>query len=197
MNYLFFDIETTGLARSSAILQFSGILCDENLDIIKVINTYYYAPFPVPSSAAAIHGLTMQKLEFLAECDFEEGADEIYDLLTQPNLTLVGHNIKSYDLQVLKYNLEAVGYDINPDDLIVYDTLIEARQRYSGKHNLESALNKFLAENGNTLEDIKALFLNVPELIEKCPQTETKLHSALFDSFCVYCLYTFLTNGNS
>ncbi len=40
MQYIVFDTETTGLSASDEVVQFAGLLLNEKLDLVKIINFY-------------------------------------------------------------------------------------------------------------------------------------------------------------
>lgn len=188
MDYLFFDIETTGLSRNSDILEFAAILCDSNLDIKRVYNEYFLYDGEIPSSAIAIHGLTTQKLEFLATRDFMSAARDIYNLVSSENAYLCGHNVVNYDLPVLKSNLNRCGYYFDAEKDRCKDTLCLAKHKLSGSHKLEEALKTALRTTTATMDDILNTFDS--EIFRKhSPDVDARYHCALFDSFVSYCLY--------
>lgn len=190
MNYLYFDVETTGLQRSSDILEFGGVLCDENFEVIKLINEYFYYSDPIPYSAVSVHGLTNQKLEFLAQRDFLTAAPEIYDLVSNKNICLCGHNIVSYDIPVLKSNLNRSGISWDTDSIKTIDTLQLSKSLYSGSHKLEQVLQYCLHRSGCTQGDIdtafKAELKKFPDLIV---DNDATYHSALYDAFICWCIH--------
>lgn len=188
MNYLFFDLETTGLSRNSDILEFAAILCDSNLDIVKVYNEYFLYDDEIPSSAIAVHGLTTQKLEFLAHRDFMCAADEIYSIVSAKNTYLCGHNVANYDLPVLRSNLNRCGYSLAANKEQCVDTLSLAKQKLTGSHKLEEALKTALKSTPVSMQDILNTFDS--DIFRKhSPDTDARYHCALFDSFASYCLY--------
>lgn len=188
MNYLFFDVETTGLSRSADILEFAAVLCDHHLDIKKVYNEYFLYDGEIPSSAIAIHGLTTQKLEFLAHRDFMSAASDIYDLVSAEDTYLCGHNVINYDLPVTKSSLNRCGYSLAADKEQCIDTLKLAKQKLPGSHKLEEALKTALKSTSVTMQEILDTFDS--EIFRKhSPDADMRYHCALFDSFASYCLY--------
>ena len=186
---VFFDIETTGLSKSSDILEFAAIICSEDLQITKIVNNYYLYDIEVPSGASQVNGLTRQKLEFLADTDFITDAKNIFTLLADPSATIVGHNILSYDLPVVYNNLHRAGLELSVPESRCIDTLLLSRQHYSGKHDLQSSLYKVLAEHSISLEYVKSVFANAEVFKPYIKDTKMTFHSGLFDAFITYILF--------
>ena len=190
LNYLYFDLETTGFQHSSDILEFGGLLCNEDFEVIRLINEYFYYSDPIPYGAVSVHGLTNQKLEFLAQRDFLTAAPEIFELVSDENVCLCGHNIIKYDIPVLKNNLNRSGISWNTDNLKVIDTLLLSRQMYSGSHKLEQVLQYCLHKSGCTQEAIDATFKNeLAKFPDVVVDEDKKYHSALYDSFICWCIH--------
>lgn len=187
--YIFFDVETTGLSKHSEILELAAICANDNLEITNVYHKYYYTEDEVPSGAAKVHGLTRQRLEFLANTDFITDAENIYDLFDSPDVVLVGHNVKAYDLPVLKNALNRCGYDLvlSEDDCI--DTLLKAKADYKGKHDLESAVTHYLNRVNKTKAYMDSLFSSCKSIQDAVIDPKSKFHSALYDTFATYVLY--------
>ena len=193
MKYLYFDVETTGLSRTSDILEFGGILCDSNFNIVKPINEYFLYDGIVPYSAVNVHGLSSQKLEFLGTRDFISAAPDIAKLLTDPDICLCGHNIVSYDLPVLASNLKNAGIQLNTDKLRTIDTLTIAKQKFSGSHKLEDTLTVCWHRSGCTRADVDAGFAKLIQTNPTLVVDEDKtFHSALYDSYVCWCAHLVL-----
>lgn len=188
--YLFFDIETTGLSKSSDILEFAAIECDDNFCIRRVINNYYLYDGEVPPGASKINGLTREKLEFLADSDFISDAENIYELLSRPDITVVGHNILAYDLPVVYNNLHRAGLELSVPSNRCIDTLPMARKRYEGKHDLQTTLAAVLKDGNLSLTQIKQLFSNSKLISPQIKDKKMTFHSGLFDAFVSYVIYT-------
>lgn len=195
MNYLFFDLETTGLSRSSDILEFGGLLCDENLKILEVYNEYFLHDEPVPTSAVNIHGLNSQKLEFLAHRDFISAAPDIFNIVTQQNIYYCGHNIIKYDLPVLVSNFTRLGYSFSFKEDVCRDTLTLARQYFDGSHKLETMLSQVLYKSNLTITDFNRIYSD--SCHNYILDVNAHYHSALYDAFASWCIFTYfkLTYG--
>lgn len=192
MKNLFYDVETTGLSRSSDILSIAIITCDENLNLVDVYNEYFLYGDEVPSSAAAVHGLTRQKLEFLATREFIDAAPEIYDIITEPGVQLVGHNITKYDNSVLQHNLAASGFSVDVGAIPAIDTLALAKAKFNGSHKLSDCVSTLTAEAGLPEDFVYELFDCSKCLQEHVIDKSKKYHSALFDTFCSHYIYTLM-----
>lgn len=187
--YLFFDVETTGISKSSDILEFAAIECSDDLRIQRVINNYYFYDDEVPSGASKVNGLTRQKLEFLADTDFMSDAKNIHEIFSRPQLKIVGHNVISYDLPVVKSNLHRAGFELNVSNEQCIDTLLMAREHFKGKHDLTSTISQVLSENGMTLNDIQRQFESSEIIKPYIKDKKMTFHSGLFDAFVTFVIY--------
>ena len=186
MEYIFFDVETTGLSKQSDILSLAAIICEDNFDIKDVYNEYFLYGGEVPSGAVAVHGLTSQKLEFLATRDFMTAAPDVYNLFNRKDIKICGHNVDGYDSNVLKYNLEINGYTLPKLETI--DTLKMARKHLPGSHKLEACVETIAGILGCPKTFTEKLFRNSEVLMSHVVDDDTKFHSALYDAFCSYCI---------
>lgn len=186
MSYLFYDVETTGLSKQSSILSLAAVQCNDEFEIQNVYNEYYLYGGEVPSGAVAVHGLTSQKLEFLAERDFMEASADVYDLFAQPDITVCGHNIEAYDNNVLSYNLEICGYTL--PSFKTYDTLKMARAHLPGRHRLEDCVVTLAGMLGCSNNFTEQLFKDCKLVTDAVIDKDMQFHSALYDTFCSYCI---------
>ncbi|XP_062596571.1 DNA polymerase III PolC-type-like [Saccostrea cucullata] len=100
--FVFFDLETTGLARTSHILQVAAICGKETF------SSYVMSKKPITPSASTITGLKLDN-GTLYHHERRVNAVSISNALgsflsfieKQGNVFLVGHNIKSFDVHVL------------------------------------------------------------------------------------------------
>lgn len=189
MNYIFFDLETTGLARTSDILEFGAIKCNAEALPVQFHHEYFTIDHPVPQSAVNIHGLTQQKLEFLAERDFLSAAKDIYEIITSSNTFICGHNIINYDLQVLKSNLSRAGITLDINKLKCIDTLQLARDKVAGSHKLDVVVTNLIRQKGMTLKELNKTFDSLVNASEIDVNSEMRYHSALYDSFLSWCVF--------
>lgn len=187
MSYIFYDVETTGLNRNSDILSLAAIKCNDQFEIQSVYNEYFLYGAEVPSGAVAVHGLTAQKLEFLADRDFMQAAPDVYKFFSEQGATLGGHNIEQYDNKVLIYNLEICGFKLPVTHTV--DTLVMARQHLTGSHKLENCVRTLAATLSKPSNFLETLFSETKILTDNIVDNDMRYHSALYDAFCSYCIY--------
>ena len=105
MNYLFYDLETTGLCESfDQIVRFAAIRTDENL---QEINRYEIdiklRPDVVPSpEALVVTGLSISDIQ-LGLCEYD-ALMEIHKLFNQPNQINIGYNSLKFDNTILRFS---------------------------------------------------------------------------------------------
>lgn len=106
MNFLFYDLETSGLSKSyDQIFQFAAIRCDENLNQLGVPTNLFCKPrndvFPSPEAILA-NQLDIKK------CN-REGLDElkfalaVQSVLESPTTYITGYNSKRFDDELIRY----------------------------------------------------------------------------------------------
>lgn len=191
MKYLFFDLETTGLRRDSDILEFGGLLFNNELKLIKVLNTYYNCD-DIPASATNVHGLTPIKLQMFNAVDWESDAEYIFDLVAADDVILCGHNIISYDIPVLESNLERSGFSLDIDKLKVIDTMRQYADAYPGSKSLSAALATAAKSMNSSIAEVKSLFQSSTPITDKIADKSAFFHNALFDAFSSYIIYVSL-----
>ena len=104
MNYLFYDLETTGLCESfDQIVRFAAIKSDENL---QEINRYEIdiklRPDVVPSPEALI--ITRLGINDIKQglCEYD-ALIKIHKLFNQPNQINIGYNSLKFDNTMLRF----------------------------------------------------------------------------------------------
>ena len=101
MNYLFFDVETTGVdAEWDHVVQLAAVLTDEvGLELATMDRIVRPDDFTIPKRVAAIHGITTQ-IARAKGIGIEEVLSEFLELVAQSDY-LVAHNF-SFDYNFLK-----------------------------------------------------------------------------------------------
>ena len=106
MNFLFYDLETSGLSKSfDQVFQFAAIRCDENLNQVGTPTNLFCKPrndvFPSPEAILSNH-LDLKKCnrEGLNEIEF---ALTIQNVLESPNTYIAGYNSKRFDDELIRY----------------------------------------------------------------------------------------------
>lgn len=188
MRYVFFDLETTGVKRTSDVLEFGALVFDENLKLIEVRNQYYKCD-DIPAGATAVHGLTPIKLQMYNAVDWESAANEVYQLVNSPDVILCGHNVVGYDIPVLKNNLEMAGISWEPDYTRTIDTMKLYNAKYSGSKSLQTATATAASKMSTNIRKIEEMFRSSPLIAEKIIDKTAMFHNALFDSYCSFVVY--------
>ena len=124
MKILVFDLETTGLERSSRITEFAGCMYDDSGMHIKSEAEITNPEISIPNNITQITGIT-NKMAKAGKSWPSYARDVIMPLLEEADV-YAGHNIISFDLPILRYNLKRVGLSL-PDRLKI-DTLQVARR---------------------------------------------------------------------
>jgi DNA polymerase-3 subunit epsilon len=124
--YFIFDLETTSLDIDTAKIVEIAYLIVKNGNIIKQVDEIIKPEgYIIPVRSIEIHKITN-------EIAREKGKDkkEVLNILLKDIEDIkyvVGHNIKRYDMLVLKNNLKEIGLDINWNKYSIEDT-IEAQR---------------------------------------------------------------------
>lgn len=93
----FFDLETTGVdVAKDRIVEIAMWKMGEN-NIPLTLHFYVNPGIPIPTEASAVHGLTMETLQY--EKPFKELAPEIHAFVK--GCDLAGHNIMGLDVPIL------------------------------------------------------------------------------------------------
>lgn len=179
MEYLFYDVETSGLAKTSytKILSLGYVVTTDSFAITEFGELFFKQEREVPISAASVNGLTKQKLEFLSEGrSFADNMEKIYQLFTKPGRRICGYNIKEFDNRILNINMEFYGGLRIPFDncLDIFETV--AKQYSQGSRKLGDVFRKVCDKNGLTTQMIEMAYTQVTG-------KNGQLHGALFDAF--------------
>lgn len=188
MRYVFFDLETTGVKRTSDILEFGALVFNSDLKLIDVRNQYFKCD-DIPAGATAIHGLTPIKLQMYNAVDWESAAQDIFKLVNSPDVILCGHNVVGYDIPVLKNNLEMAGIVWKPSEDRTIDTMRLYNAKYTGSKSLQSATATAASELGVSMRKIEEMFRGSQPIAEKIIDKTAMFHNALFDSYCSFVVY--------
>lgn len=188
INYVFFDLETTGLNRDCDILEFGALIFDSKLKLQQAINRYYLCD-TIPARATEVNGLTPTKLKLYNAIDWDANAGEIYDLVSRNDIILCGHNIEFYDVEVLKYNLEKAGFNWKPNTIKMLDTYKLYRAKYSGSAKLSAVTTRALAEMNSDMKTLEEMFRDSSIISDQIVDKQTLFHNSLFDSYCSFVSY--------
>ncbi len=186
--YVFFDVETTGLNHDCDILEFGALIFDDEFHLKQVINQYYLCD-EIPAKATEVNGLTPTKLKLYNAIDWDTNAGEIYDLVSADDVMLCGHNIESYDIEVLKCNLERAGFSWKPKPGRILDTYKLYKKDYSGSGKLSAVTARALTEMNCSMSKLEDMFRCSPDISAKIVDKHALFHNALFDSYCSFISY--------
>ena len=104
MNYLFYDLETTGLCESfDQIVRFAAILSNENLEVIDRYEiSIQLRPDVVPSPYALI--VTRLGIDDITSGVSEYDAlKQIHNIFNKPNQINLGYNSLNFDNNMLRF----------------------------------------------------------------------------------------------
>lgn len=141
MNRAIIDLETSGWSiTKNAIVEIGVVVINKNYEVIN-FRSKIIKPYTRPDSielvsykedAMAVHGITMNEIN--SGFDVIEVLEHLKSILVKYEVTtLIGHNIKSFDLPRLDYLFKRfTEHELN---YIILDTLEEAKKQLL---NLES-----------------------------------------------------------
>jgi DNA polymerase-3 subunit epsilon len=147
MRAIVFDTETTGMdpADGDRVVE---IGCIELVNLIPTGRTYHQYINPerdVPAEAAAVHGLTTERLK--DEPTFGEIVGDFMDFIGD-DAKLVAHNAE-FDMKFINAEIKKFGFK-KIDNKRVVDTLMIARQKFPGSPaNLDALCRRFHIDNSN------------------------------------------------
>jgi DNA polymerase III epsilon subunit-like protein len=158
MQYLVFDIETTGLdVFRGDIIQMAYLKLNENMQMTDSGCMYYYKEgMRWSAEAEAVHKIPQDYLRQYA-AEFDGNVRRMFVLLNRANI--VGHNVRKFDYPFCRSFLERNGMRITKDyDVLfapnqVHDTLEIYKSVVKGKKNLGSVL----AETGISESNVTAM----------------------------------------
>lgn len=107
MHSLIFDVETTGLTKQDEVIQFSGLLIDDEFDIKKIYNFYCETDRQSCPAALAVHRLDQKILHTLSKGKtFEEQFFPLYEELRRlPDLTWASYGY-SFDTRMIYQTIQ-------------------------------------------------------------------------------------------
>ena len=205
--YFVFDTEGTGLNKTmkDEVIQLSGFLLNENLDVIQIVDIYCNTTSPIPKESIAVHGITDKFLQENANNMFLEDylALPEYKWLADPHdLTVIGYNT-SFDTKLINTTLHNNGYATinfgiqkiklpksNAKGNYVFD-MMKACQMLYGYRNYKKLSEviklQVLDKKNKTEQDLFSYFQKFCKSKGFTPKA-CSFHTALFDAFCVYLL---------
>jgi DNA polymerase-3 subunit epsilon len=135
---VFFDIETTGFSfQKGAKIVEIGCISYEG-DEIDIFHRLINPEVLIPDVAFAIHRISDADVR---DCPkFSEVADDFLEFIKRD--TLIGHNVKRYDIPFINFELQAAGMPKIQNNII--DTVDMFKQRFRDrKYSLDHMCQKF------------------------------------------------------
>lgn len=155
--FVVFDTETTGLYPhlGDAIVEIAALRINKDGKVLGEFQRFVHSGIPSHPETVKIHGLTD---EFIAK--HGQTPKEVFPEFIRfiGNTTLVGHNIRDFDMKFLNRHLLAIG--LPPVENPLIDTLDLARAKLPqlGNHKLGTLATKFnidYSKAHRALEDVK------------------------------------------
>jgi DNA polymerase-3 subunit epsilon len=146
MREIILDTETTGLDPNAGhrVIEIGCIELHNHVPTGKHFHTYINPERDVPAEAAAVHGLTQERLQ--NEPVFAEIVDEFLRFVAEDRLVI--HNA-AFDIGFLNAELSRLGRLLIPMERAL-DTVAMARQRFPGAPaNLDALCRRFGIDNSN------------------------------------------------
>ena len=170
MREIVFDTETTGMdpAEGDRVVEIGAVELENHLPTGRVYHQYINPERDVPAEAAAVHGLTTERLK--DEPTFGEIVGDFMDFIGE-DAKLIAHNAE-FDMKFINAEIKTYGFP-KIDDKRVIDTLVIARKKFPGSPaNLDALCRRFHIDN-----------------------TSRTLHGALLDSELLAEVYLELLGG--
>lgn len=193
MKYISLDTETDSKYPNTAGLLSFGALVTHNLQTpLEVYERFYAVEKEVPVAAANINKLSKLKLQILSNGkDFVQQSQELVDFLDDSSATIIGYNVKSYDMTVLKYNLANAGISWAPVCEII-DLLPIARRVFQElpSKQLGRVYGHVCVTQGFSRDDFDMLFKQWCDSVGG--NYVAQAHSAVYDSYMVTVIAEYL-----
>lgn len=192
MNYLIFDTETTGMGARDEVIQFAGIMLDDNFNMKSLYNFYCDTQQPISSGAYDVHKIDKKLLKELSHgyC-FEDNFYSLLKSIKDMDVCWIAYN-SQFDKRLINQTLEDNGlprfnfgkeiFKLRPTSgtsnfclLKAMKTLFPGKQ----KHNLEAMTQKLPISK----ETIDKRFIKLAELVGHNNNIRG-FHDALYDVYC-------------
>jgi DNA polymerase III epsilon subunit-like protein len=153
-----YDVETTGVSSiSDKVIQLSAVKFDLNFNIIAEFDTYIMpiGVWHMSEGAFKVHGISES---FLREHGkpMKDVAREFSDFID--GCDLLSYNGNKFDIKILTKDFREVGYSIDLDSRVFYDSYLLEAKLYS--RTLSNIYKKYTGKTldgaHNSLNDVKA-----------------------------------------
>ncbi|WP_394862397.1 3'-5' exonuclease [Paraclostridium bifermentans] len=207
MKYFVFDTETTGLYANDEVIQFSGLLFDENKELLDVVNFYCNSSKLIPKEVEAVHGLSNKVLNELSGGLFFEDKIMRYPWLYNPKgIVFIGYNV-AFDIKMVNNTLSLAGYeridfgqnvpkipavirecDRDKNYNICLMKTLKDNLGLKSYAKLEHLANKYVSEKPEDLAKLRKNIIDYYKL-EDNKYNEQGFHDSLFDSIVTVSLF--------
>lgn len=198
MNYLIFDTETTGLHSQDEVIQFSGLILDNNLKLKRGYNWYCDTPHAISKEAEAVHGISKKMLHDLSGGKVFE--DYWYYMMNEidmtEGITFIGWNV-DFDKRLINQTLNNNGLDEfdfgkkvttlkKSSDVCSFDLMKAVANLLVGRDRLKlEQASKMISLDEATLKK------RYSKLASKFPNvTEKDFHNSLYDTYVTYEIFS-------
>lgn len=155
--FIVFDTETTGLYPhlGDVIIEIAALRINKDGHVLAEFQKFVNSGIPSHPETIKIHGLTD---EFIAKHGLPP--KQVFPEFVEfaGSTTLVGHNIRDFDMKFLNRHLVQIGLPPSENDLIDTLDLARAKMPQLGSHRLGVLANKFgidYSKAHRAIEDVK------------------------------------------
>lgn len=191
MQYIVFDTETTGLTSSDEVVQFAGLLLNEKLDLVNIINFYCQTQVDISPEVTKITHLDGETVHRLSKGKFFEDYYFSIPVFKCTSLVWIGYNV-SFDCRMINNTLANNGLPLHN-----FGNRIVRLDKTEGVYNFDvmqvvaaenNGIKKKLSEAARELphsqEDLELMFQKLLKLTDS--PSEIHYHNALYDAMVTW-----------
>lgn len=193
MNTFVFDTESTGLTSNDEVIQFSGLLLDDNLNLIRVVNFYCDTQVKIHPEASKVNGLTSDLVHKLSGGKFFEDYYCNEPIFKLKDMCWVGYNI-DFDTRMVNNTLRNNGLPVHnfgkrttsldkKEGIYCYDVMqVFAAKRHSHKVKLSVAAQELKF----TQDSLDKMYQKLLHLAGE--YVDLTFHNAIYDAMITWLL---------
>lgn len=196
MKIVLYDTETTGLGNRDEVIQFSSLILNEKLEIVKFNNFYNMSTIKIDPKAAKVHNLSREflleksggnhfeyffekvKKDFIDDCVVFIAFNDTFDMRLI-NQTLANANMRFFDFGLRVNDLRNLGKGVYHLDLM--RVMAEKFGRRNGRIKLEHVVNEIGEVDVKRKYDIFLKKVGISDANQYA-------HDARYDCFCMWCI---------
>lgn len=204
MEYVLFDVETTGLSSHDEIIQFAALVFEDSFDSLKGIEDFYcMSTARISAGAMKVHGITPGKLiKWSDKKFFEDQFRTFYDTLGK-DVTWVCYSNTLFDLRMINQTLKHANLDELEFGNRVYDfsstsgahhldLMGYASQKLRGNARPLKLQNALKMLDGFDQDEMNAAYVNLNTAVDQIRPVNRELekmyHNARYDTFAMWYL---------